>query len=287
MRGGQWQVLRLMEELARAGHQPVLLARRHSPLLERAARRTLDARPIGIGTLAREAKLADLVHAHDGRSHTLAAALRRTPLVVSRRVAFPVQSNAASRWKYSRPRHFIAVSEHVRRILLEAQVPEKKISVVYDGVPEAAPVEGGRLILAPATDDPAKGSALVLEAARLAGLEIKFSSNLEVDLREAALLVYITRREGLGSGALMAMAAGIPVVTSRVGGLPEIIEDGESGVLVENDPVAIEKAIRRLYGDPELRRRLGACARRRVAEKFSVAAMVRGTLDVYHRVLTC
>jgi len=287
MRGGQWQVLRLMEQLAQAGHQPVLLARRHSPLLDLAAERALDAKPIGIGMLAREAKSADLVHVHDGRSHTLAAALQRKPLVVSRRVAFPVQDNAVSRWKYSRARHFIAVSEHVKRMLIQARVPEKKISVVYDGVPEAAPVEGGRLILAPATDDPAKGSALVAEAAQLAGLEIKFSSNLEADLRDALLFIYITRREGLGSGALMAMAAGIPVVASRVGGLVEVIEDGESGLLVENDPVAIERAMRRLCGDADLRRRLGACARQRVRERFSVAAMVRGTLDVYHRVLTC
>jgi glycosyltransferase involved in cell wall biosynthesis len=116
---------------------------------------------------------------------------------------------------------------------------------------------------------------------------IHFSRNLEADLAEAALLVYITHQEGLGSAALLAMAAGVPVLASRVGGLLEVIEDGQSGVFTGNDPVAIARAMMGLLEDPGLRRRLGAQARRRVCEKFSVAAMVRGTLDVYREVLSC
>ena len=53
------------------------------------------------------ARRNDLMHAHDARSHTLGAFLRRIPLVVSRRVAFPV----GSRWKYGRARRYLAVSE--------------------------------------------------------------------------------------------------------------------------------------------------------------------------------
>ena len=284
MRGGQWQTLRLVEGLVQAGHECVLLARRGTPLMEMAGRHGLEARALGIRALTRESGAAELVHAHDGKSHALAAVLARAPLVVSRRVAFPIQRNAASRWKYSRAGHYIAVSEHVKGTLLEAGVPAERISVVYDGVPLTEPAGSGGLIMAPATEDPAKGSALVREAARLAGLEVRFSVDLEADLPMASMMVYITHREGLGSGALAAMAAGVPVVASRVGGLVEIIEDGESGVLTENDPVAIAGAMKRLVEDDELRRRLGSRARRRVSEKFSVEAMVRGTLDVYHRV---
>jgi glycosyltransferase involved in cell wall biosynthesis len=83
------------------------------------------------------------------------------------------------------------------------------------------------------------------------------------------------------------MAAGVPVVASRVGGLMEVVEDGESGILTDNSPAAIARALTRLAGDAELRRRLGARARRRVHEKFSVEAMVRDTLDVYRKVLSC
>lgn len=283
MRGGQWQVLRLLEGLVREGHDPLLLARNGSPLLEMAAGRGLAARPLGIAALLNESGAAELVHAHDGRSHALAAAVARAPLVVSRRVAFPIRGTPASRWKYARARHYLAVSEHVRGILLEAGIPPEKITVVYDGVPLGDHAPGGRRIVAPATEDPAKGSRLVREAARLAGVEIHFSRSLEVDLTQAAMLVYITRQEGLGSAALLAMASGVPVLASRVGGLVEVIEDGESGVFTANDPASIARAMTGLMENAELRRRLGAEARRRVCEKFSVAAMVRGTLDVYRK----
>ena len=287
MRGGQWQVLRLLEGLVQAGHDPLLLARGGSPLLAIAAGRGLAAKPLGIASLLRESGSAALVHAHDGRSHALAAVVARAPLVVSRRVAFPIRDSVASRWKYARARHYLAVLEHVRGILLEAGVPPEKITVVYDGVPLGEHAPGGRRIVAPATEDPAKGSDLVREAARLAGVEIHFSRNLEADLPQAAMLAYITRREGLGSAVLLAMAAGVPVLASRVGGLMEVIEDGESGVLTDNDPAAIARAMTSLAGDADLLRRLGARARRRVCEKFSVSAMVRGTLDVYREVLSC
>jgi glycosyltransferase involved in cell wall biosynthesis len=287
MRGGQRQVLRLLEGLVQAGHDPLLLARDGAPLLAMAAGRGLAAKPLGIAALLRESSRAALVHAHDGRSHALAAVVARAPLVVSRRVAFPIGGSVASRWKYARARHYLAVSEYVRGILLEAGVPSEKITVVYDGVPLGEHSPGGRRMVAPATEDPAKGSDLVREAARLAGVEIYFSRNLEAELAEAAMLVYITRQEGLGSAALLAMAAGVPVLASRVGGLTEVIEDGESGVLTENDPAAIADAMRRMAGDADLLQRLGARARQRVCEKFSVSAMVRGTLDVYRGVLSC
>lgn len=287
MRGGQWQVLRLVEALVEAGHEAVLLSPRGSPLFEKAAERGLAPRPLGIITLAREPASADLIHAHDARGHSLAAIAGRAPLVVSRRVAFAIGGNPASRWKYARADHYIAVSEHVKSGLVEAGVPADKISVVYDGVPLGEPARGGRLIVAPATADPAKGAALVREAAQIAGLEVRFSEHLEEDLRDARMFLYITHREGLGSAALLAMAAGVPVLASRVGGLQEIIEDGRSGVFTENDPEAIAAGMRLLAEDGGLRRRLGECARERVREKFSVAAMVRGTLDVYTRILSC
>jgi hypothetical protein len=287
MRGGQWQALRLVEGLVEAGHEAVLLSPRGSPLFEKAVGRGLAPRPLRLTTLARESAAADLIHAHDARGHSLAAILGRAPLVVSRRVAFAIAGNPASRWKYARAEQYIAVSEHVKGGLVEAGVPANKISVVYDGVPLGEPGRGGRLIVAPATTDPAKGAALVREAARIAGLEVRFSKNLEADLSEAQMFVYITHQEGLGSAALLAMAAGVPVLASRVGGLTEIIDDGISGVFTENHPGAIAAGMTLLAEDCGLRRRLGECAREKVREKFSVATMVRGTLDVYTRILPC
>jgi glycosyltransferase involved in cell wall biosynthesis len=286
MRGGQWQVLRLLEGMAAAGHEPVLLAPRISPLFRKAAEQSLPAQPLKPSALVRLSASADLVHAHDARSHSLAALLR-APLAVARRVAFPIRRTPASRWKYARADHYIAVSQYVKRVLVGAGISSQKISVVYDGVPLPVAAASGRLIVAPSTADPAKGTHVLREAATLAGVSLHFSENLEEDLTQARLFVYITHQEGLGSAALLAMATGVPVVASRVGGLPEIIEDGQTGLLAENTPEAIASAMRRLLGDGTLRATLATRARETVRERFSVSAMVRDTLNVYERMLSC
>src|SRR5579871_2856648 len=107
MRGGQWQVLRLHRGLVARGHESRLLAREGSPLfaMARAERLPCEAmRPLRV-----RARGFDLLHAHDARSHSLAALLGSVPIVVSRRVAFPVRRSASSRWKYSRAQLFLAV----------------------------------------------------------------------------------------------------------------------------------------------------------------------------------
>ena len=284
MRGGQWQVLRLVEGLSAQGTECTLLARAGTPLFEAAHAASSGACRVEPLTPARVFALArrhHLVHAHDARSHTLAALAGGAPLVVSRRVAFPIRSA----WKYNRARHYIAVSEFVKRVLIEGGVPADRISVVYDSVPLLQPAAGD-VVLAPANQaDPRKGAALAVEAARLAGVDLKFSCALETDLAHAALFVYITHSEGLGSAALLAMAAGVPVVASNVGGLPEIVADHRTGLLVPNEPAAIAAAIRELRADPELALSLGAAGRRRVAEEFSIDRMVRRTMEFYTQVL--
>src|SRR5580698_418904 len=124
MRGGQWQVLSLHRGLVDDGYDSVLLAPEGSPLLEAAGRADLPCdvlRPLRLGLLSRQ---FDLVHAHDARSHTLAALFSRVPFVVSRRVAFPVRRSAASRWKYRRASLFLAVSQHVAAQLRNAGIED-------------------------------------------------------------------------------------------------------------------------------------------------------------------
>ena len=286
MRGGQWQALRLAEGLAQAGHTVTFLAAARSPCLENALRMGLEAKHLSAGAVRRISRQVDLTHAHDAHSHTLAALLSAAPLIVSRRVSFPLRGGL-SRWKYGRARHFIAVSNNVKGVLMAGGVGAEKISVVYDGVPLLSPAAATERIVMPASEDPQKGTALALEAATLAGVTPHISTDLERDLPGAGVFVYITRSEGLGSGILLAMSAGVPVVASNVGGIPEIVEDGRSGLLVGNSAQEIAAAILRLKGDRAFASRLGACARQSVEEKFSVAAMVAGTIRTYERVLQC
>ena len=283
MRGGQWQVLRLIEGLAGAGHENLLLARRGSPLFDAGRRHGIDARALNVLSLKQASRDADIVHAHDSRSHTLAALAGIERLVVARRVAFPVRPGRASTWKYQRAAHYIAVSNFVKRMLVDAGVPEPKITVVYDGV-EPRPAALGAEILVPDTDDPRKGTALALDAAKLAGFPLTRSRDLESDLARAGLFVYITHSEGLGSAVLMAMAAGVPVIASNVGGLPEIVVHEQTGLLTGNTPEAIAAAITRLMHDRPFAGCLAERASGAIAEKLSANRMVTATIEVYRAI---
>lgn len=88
--------------------------------------------------------------------------------------------------------------------------------------------------------------------------------------------------EGLGLVFLEAMAARLPVLASAVSAVPEVVRDGQTGLLVPaGDPAALGEAMRRLAGDRELRERLGAAGAERVGAAFRLDAMVDQTIAVY------
>jgi len=269
MRGGQWQALFLIERLADA----TLLAPEDSPLYRAARERGLDLRPLSFTVLARLARRSDLVHAHDARAHTLAAIAGGAPLVVSRRVAFPVKRSFASRWKYGRARLYLAISKYVAEELRKASVPEAKIRVVYDGVPMPPP----------ASPEPGRVVAWGGKPVEVPGIPIHLSTDLWHDLSTASVFVYVSEMEGLGSAALAAMACGVPVIASRVGGLPEIVEHERTGLLIE--PGELPAALRRLLDDPKAAAAMGQRGREAVKERFTVEAMLEGTRRAYEEVL--
>src|SRR3954469_9832372 len=101
------------------------------------------------------------------------------------------------------------------------------------------------------------------------------------------LFVMSSVTEGLGTSLLDAMAATRPVVATTAGGIPEIVEDGVTGLLVPpRDADALAGSIMTLLNDEALRRRMGAAALARVREQFTVERMVAATITVYEQVLT-
>jgi glycosyltransferase involved in cell wall biosynthesis len=91
--------------------------------------------------------------------------------------------------------------------------------------------------------------------------------------------------EGLGTSLLDAMAAGKPIVATRTGGIPEVVVDEETGILVPpRDHQAMADAIVRLLNDAALRERMGQAGLERACQKFSAERMVQNTLRVYQRV---
>lgn len=278
MHGGQWQVIYLIQRLDGA----TLLAREGSGLFREALSRGLDVRPLSLVALARLGRDYDLVHAHDARAHTLAATVPGVRLVVSRRVAFPVNRGVLSRLKYSRADLFLAVSHYVARQLEEAGVTREKIRVVYDGVPLVDLARGDHVVALGS-----KGTELIRAAAGLGAFEVHFSTDLWRDLATAQIFLYASEMEGLGSAALAAMSAGVAVIASSVGGLPEAVEQERTGLLVPNHAKDFADAVNRLRHSPEVALQMGRRGRTRVEKRFTADLMTERTRAAYHEVLGC
>lgn len=95
-----------------------------------------------------------------------------------------------------------------------------------------------------------------------------------------------TMEEAFGAVITEAMACRVPVVASRVGGIPEIIVDGETGVLVNpKDADAIAKSCLRILNDNDLKEKMGTAARKRVEDLFDLKRAVRETIDLYQEIM--
>lgn len=120
---------------------------------------------------------------------------------------------------------------------------------------------------------------------------VSFRGALDIDelMREyhsCSLFVLPSAEESLGLVLLEAMAAGKPVIASRVGGIPDIVTDGQNGVLVAyGDPSALASAIKTVLTDTKLQSRMGANGRAYVMATFSPAAIADATVDYYQTIL--
>jgi glycosyltransferase involved in cell wall biosynthesis len=141
-------------------------------------------------------------------------------------------------------------------------------------------------------DEVNHGDGFAIDLIRKYGLEDSVTSTGRVTTEElvreySAAQIAITPSvyEGFGLPAAEAMACEVPVIATRAGALPEVVEDGKSGILVPpQDPHALAKAIKRLLDDEPLRRRMGGEGRRRVTRCFSWEQTARQIIDVYEEV---
>ena len=105
-------------------------------------------------------------------------------------------------------------------------------------------------------------------------------------LRRASVVVLCSHSEGMPLSLMEAGACELPVVATRVGGIPELVEDGVTGLLTPpGDAAALADALQRLLADPALRATMGQAARRRIAANFSLAAQVDSLQALWSRVL--
>jgi len=115
---------------------------------------------------------------------------------------------------------------------------------------------------------------------------VGFRSDIGDVLRAIDIFAFPSLEEGLGTSILDALLLARPTVATRVGGIPEVIEHGTHGLLVDpGDSQALADGIERLLGNPEEARRYAAMGSRRVSEGFSVDAMVEKTIQSYAELL--
>jgi glycosyltransferase involved in cell wall biosynthesis len=105
-------------------------------------------------------------------------------------------------------------------------------------------------------------------------------------LRASDVFVLSSRWEGNPMSVMEAMAAGLPVVSTAVGGVPELVRDGETGLLVPSeDTGALAQAIQALVDNPARRQAMGAAARQHAVASFDIRHTVRGYEQLYEALL--
>ena len=317
-RGGQESLLTLARGLRARGHRQTIVCPPGSALAERARSEGFPLAKLGLRT-------ADIIHAHGGRAQntafweTFGSPIRR---VVTRHVAFAPKHPWIHRLKYTWTCHgVIAVSEAVRRGLIESGIPADKIEVIHTGIeiPEhvsrvskdhgsANFVIGhmGAFTKEKGQDVAVAAAALVRQSLPHAKFILAGEGPLLSEIRRSApenvsfpgflpdrsaffasldLFIMPSRSEAWGLAALDAMAHGVPVIASDVGGLPEIVEPGRGGWLVPaDDPTALARAITAAASDPDRLRTQRQQARER-ARLFSVDGMVEPTEAFYRRLV--
>lgn len=272
--------------------------------LKRRPQRAL-ALPLMLSSFAAAARTAardaDLVHAHWLPAGVVALATRKpfvlqlwgTDLELARR------ARSAARAVVRRARLTICASSSLAAGA--RQLGAREVLVIPSGVeipPEVGPEADPPEVLYAGRLSPEKGILELVEAANGMKLVVAGDGPLRdrvpgalgfvphhdlLGLYErAAVVACPSQREGYGVACAEAMAHGRPVVAAAVGGLLDLVVDGETGLLVPpGDVTALRSALERLLADPELRVRLGTAARKRAAERLSWQQATAATLDAY------
>jgi glycosyltransferase involved in cell wall biosynthesis len=252
--------------------------------------------------------------------------LARVPLIVGNCRGGGAPRRQHEAWLWPLAHHILCNSQAVKSVLRErCRVPEDRLTVIPNGVdtdyfqPAAGPEAGPPRVLSVARMVPDKDHQTLLQAFRLTvrehpeaelwlvgdgprlaevresarqllpGARVKFLAPRE-DLRpllaQASLLALSSKTEALPNVVLEAMAAGLPVVATRVGGVPELVVPGLTGWLVASgDALGLAAALSQVLGDPDTRQAMGRAGRRRAEKEFSLKTMTQQYESVLDRLL--
>lgn len=349
-RGGQQQAFYLHKKLVEKKISSIFLCQNNSVLKEKLENENLDFISMKINGeadifagrkiagICRE-KNINILHLHD--AHAMATGLwaklfcPSLNLIGVRRVDYHIKKNIFSRYKYrsSKMTKIVAISDEIKKILIEDGVDESKIEVIKSGVdinkfshieksrylheelklPHDAFIAGTIASLSKEKDYPT-----LLKAAEIAvrkipdlyfvsigdgpdkdtvfrmrdnlGLKKRFilrgfQKDVGNHLKNYDIFILSSKTEGLGTSVMDAMAAGLPCLCCKSGGIPELIDDNLNGLLVENqNPELLAEKIIELYQNKSLRTTLGINARKK-SQQFSIENTVEKNIELYEKLI--
>lgn len=341
-RGGQDQLLSLLQGLKKHGEHVSLVAQPESPMEKRARDEGIMVYPTKLWsefdllTFSRFYRLfrstrIDIVHYNTPRPiflGTLASKIMHIPVrIISRRVNYPLRKNPYSRFKYQWGiDRIIAVSNSIKETLVAHGINPNIIDTVYEGIDiasfDAVPASKEQFAsgdgfafgtLAYMSDE--KGLSFLVDAAKrvcdkfplarfvLVG-EGPLRKKLETQVRNLGLgsnvvftgfredvvsllktfkgFVLPSLSEGFPTVILYAMAASLPVVATNVGGIPEMVQHGATGLLVEPaDADSLAEALCGILKNATAAVEMGRAGRRRIESVFNLDKKISETLSIY------
>jgi glycosyltransferase involved in cell wall biosynthesis len=344
-RGGQAQLLTLINGLYQRGHKIQLICQPQTLLQTRAIELGIPTYPMSIQNDVGFISLIQLIIAFRRLAPEIVAFNTPRPIligslasrfasvnarIVFRRVNFPLRKNFLTRFKYTWGIDcIVAISESIRLQLEVSGIPSSKIRTIYEGMDlsiypqnpdrEKSGSEKPTVVGTVAHLSPEKGIQYLIEAASLirdvrrkirfvvvgdgACLpEIKaltqkkglgdvfqfagFHSNTSQFMKTFDIFVLPSLSEGLSSAILEAMATSLPIIATEVGGIPELVKNGDNGLLVAPaDPESLSLAIQRLVDNPDESRRMGLRGRNRMEEQFTLERKIEETEQLCYLLL--
>lgn len=336
-RGGQDQLLALLEGLRQREHEVHLICQPRTLLGKRAGENGIYVHPLAIRSDIGPLSLLllvpilrrvrpDILAFNTPKAifvGTLASHFASVGAkIIFRRVNFPLHNNFFSRLKYTWGiDSIIAISESIHLQLQMCGIPASKIRTIYEGMdlslypkpaqPKPRDPNGLAVIGTVAHLSREKGLNYLIEAASLIpevqdrmrfvivgdgkclqelkelslskGLKdvfqfVGFHSSTHQFMKSFDIFALPSLSEGLSSAILEAMAASLPIIATNVGGIPELVKDGDNGLLVAPaNPVALAQALQQLTDNPEESERMGRRGRERMEEQFTLERKILET----------
>lgn len=344
LRGGERQVLYLANELSKLGVENYIVARKNSPLVEKAKRYAIPTIELPyffeldiISAIILALKIRKInkdnrkviIHTHTGHTPTIGLFLKfltDAKVVVHRRVDFKLNSYF-SRIKYNYANAIIVISNAIRNILETSEIDKSKIYLIPSSIPNDfidmniqprkfpnTKIVVGSLISLVEHKDPLnliRAAKIVIDRTNNVFFEIggegylmkecvrkireyKLEKNVIMKgyiennkdfLKNIDIFVLPSKKEGLGSSLLEAMAFALPLIGTNAGGIPEIIENNVNGIVVpKENPQKLAEAILKLISDKNLYENLSKNSLIRV-KNYSSLKMALSTLEVYNNVI--